>query len=249
MSNLDAALKARISAASNGLSIVHHCAGRLRHTGTDAQIYALALHATVIELFSACILLAEQGRPAAIPVVLRSMYEALVDLDNLLQDSGYVEYLDAANLKQTLKLMNSATLKTELRDRHPEEYESFARRYAELKAAGKTSLSFECRFKKAGRAEEYDSNYALFCLDGHNNGAALADRHLSETQDGIPLVSIFGDYDPTAVAMRLNLGLKFLLQSAHMIHRAFQIGAPEVDEFAHEQDREKLAINTSTSVV
>ena len=50
----------------------------------------------MIELYSGCIVLAEADRVAGIPIILRTMYEALVDLDNLLADPGYVENMESA---------------------------------------------------------------------------------------------------------------------------------------------------------
>ena len=43
-----------------------------------------------------------------IPVVLRSIYEAVVDLNNLALDAGYVEFMEAANLKQICKLLEQS---------------------------------------------------------------------------------------------------------------------------------------------
>jgi hypothetical protein len=90
-----------------------------------------------------------------------------------------------------------------------------------------------------GRGDEYDSLYALFCLDTHNNASALAERHLSESKDGSPLISFFGKFDPKIVASRLDFGLQFLFQSAHMIHGAFKVPAPEIEQLATPFDRER----------
>ena len=66
-----------------------------------AQIYAIALHLTIVELLAACFLLAEKQQGTGIPILLRSMYEAFVDLENLVRDASYVDHIDAANLKQS----------------------------------------------------------------------------------------------------------------------------------------------------
>jgi hypothetical protein len=52
-----------------------------------------------------------------------------------------------------------------------------------------------------GRLDEYESLYGLFCLDTHNNGAALADRHLSEMPDGVVQISFFGECDQDLTAL------------------------------------------------
>jgi hypothetical protein len=123
----------------------------------------------MIEQFSACVLLAQFGEPSTIPIILRSMYEALVDLDNLVHDASYHCRIEHANIKQTLSIMKSGPLREAT--------------------------------------------------------SALAERHLSESKDGSPLISLFGKYDPKVVASRLDIALDFLFQGARMVHGAFQVPA------------------------
>lgn len=242
--DLDPELHAHVEAASEAVPIVLEAAAQIRHDDSDAQIHALALHGTITELFSACVLLATWGEPTAIPIILRSMYEALVDLDNLLRDAAYVEHIQAANFKQTIKIMKSGPLRQEFQEGRKADFEQFVTRLAELKAKGKEPLQIRDRCDRVGRLDEYESLYGLFCLDTHNNGAALADRHLSELPDGTLRISFFGDYDPQAVARRLDFGFGFLIQSAQMIHGAFKVPAPQLDELAARLDRERSALRT-----
>jgi len=230
--NLDPKLRARVDAASDVVPVVLEAAQRLRHTDNVSQIYALALHGTIIELFSACVALANWGEPTAIPLVLRSMYEALVDLDNLVHDAGYFERMEAASHHQTLKLMKSGPLREEFLKARKEAFDELATRLAELEAQSKGPLSIRDRCDRVGRLDEYQSLYAMFCLDTHNNASALAERHLTEREDGTPLISFFGEQDPFTIANRLDFGLQFLFQSARMVHGAFQVPAPEVEALA-----------------
>jgi hypothetical protein len=87
--NLDPELRARAESASDVVPVVLAAAARLPQPREDsmAQVYALGLYGSVIEQFSACVLLAQFGEPSTIPIILRSMYEALVDLDNLVHDA------------------------------------------------------------------------------------------------------------------------------------------------------------------
>jgi hypothetical protein len=237
--NLDPELEARVTAGSDAVLAVLGAATRLSHDQSDAQIHALALHGTITELFSACVLLAKQGEPTAIPIILRSMYEALVDLDNLLHDASYVEHIQAANFKQTIKIMKSGPLRQEMQEGRKADYQQFVTQLAELEAKGIGPLQIRSRCDRVGRIDEYESLYGLFCLDTHNNGAALADRHLSELSDGKLQISFFGEYDQQSVARRLDFGLQFLLESARMIHGAFHIPSRELDKLASRLDRER----------
>lgn len=82
--NLNPDLRARAEAASDVVPVVLAAAARLPQPREDsmAQIYALGLYGSMIEQFSACVLLAQFGEPSTIPIILRSMYEVLVDVDN-----------------------------------------------------------------------------------------------------------------------------------------------------------------------
>lgn len=234
--NLDPKLRARVDAASEILPAVLEAAKRLRHTDTESQLYALALYGTITELFSACVVLANWGEPTAIPIIERSMYEALVDLDNLLQDPSYHCRIEHANIKQTLKIMRSGPLRGAFDKARSEELDA---RRVEIEDEGKASLDIWQRAKAVGRSDEYESLYALFCLDGHNNASALAERHLSERADGTPIISFFGPYEAQRVISRLDFALQWLFEAAGMIHSAFRVPAPEVRALADGFDRER----------
>lgn len=229
--NLDPVLRARAEAASAAVLVVIDAARQLRHD-TLAQMHAIALHGTIIELFSACVLLAQWGEPTGIAILLRSEYEALVDLDNLVRDAGYVERMEAANIAQTLKIMKGGPLRQEFEVERKADFDELVAQLAALKKKKKTPLSVRDRCDAVGRLGEYEGIYGMFCLDTHNNASALAERHLSEHKDGTPLISFFGPYNPQSVAMRLDFGLQWLFESADMIHSAFRVPAPQVAELA-----------------
>jgi hypothetical protein len=119
------------------------------------------------------------------------------------------------------------------------DYDELSTKLADLKCRGKGPLKIWQRCKRAGRLDEYEGLYGLFCIDAHGNSPALAERHISEKPDGGLLVSIFGQYDPWVVIRRLNLGLGFLLRSARDMHGAFQVPAPQIDELAAKLERVK----------
>jgi hypothetical protein len=196
-----------------------------------------------MELFSGSIVLAKAGEPTAIAVLLRPMYEALVDLDNLLHDASYVEHIEAASLKQLLKLLSSADKKNPLlegfTDSTPAVSQAMIARFTELKAVGKGPIGIEARCRRTGRLAEYESLYALFCLDSHNNSAALADRHISDQPDGIPLVSFFQEPNPCVVARRLELGMGILIQAARMVHGAFRVESEPLEALVERYQRER----------
>ncbi len=239
--NLDSELRARAEAVSDVLRVVLAAAARLPQPQEEsiAQVYALGLYGTMVEQLSACVLLTLFDEPSSIPIILRSMYEALVDLDSVVHDASYHCRIEHANIKQTLSIMRSGPLREAFQKGRKEDYDQLTARLAELESEGKASLKIGKRCKAVGRSAEYDSLYALFCLDTHNNASALAERHLSETKDGSPMISFFGKYDPKLVTSRLDFGLQFLFQAARFVHGAFQVPAPEVEECAERFEHER----------
>lgn len=241
--NLDPELRACIGRACAAVLVVAGAARRLPQPQQDSmpQILALGLHGTVIEHFSSCILLAQYSEPRAIPIILRSQYEALVDLENLAKDRSYHCRIEHANIVQTLKIMRGGILRKHFQEGRPETYGELSARQAELELEGKASLSLKTRCATVDRLDEYQGIYGLLCLDTHNNASALAERHLSERPDGSPIISIFGPYEPERVRMRLDFGLQWLFEAAHITHSIFGVPAPEVKELGVRFDRERAA--------
>ena len=235
---LDPELQTTVNYCDESVQMVLAAAGDIHHDQSDAQIHAFALYGTIVELFSACLGLARLGEPTAIPAILRSMYEAHVDLDNLVADAGYVEHIIAAGLDQTIKIMEAQSLHA-LKDDRKADYDELRAKLADLNCRGRGPLKIWKRCQRVGRLEEYNSLYALFCMDTHNNGAALAERHLSENAEGNVMISFFGPYDPWAIIRRLDLGVQFLLNSARYIHGAFRVPAPQIEELATRLDQLK----------
>jgi hypothetical protein len=93
-------------------------------------------------------------------------------LDNLVQDAGYVEHIPAANCDQTVKIMESAPLRQVFKEGSKSEYDQLSAQLAALKCKGKGPLKIWQRCQRASLLDEYNSLYALFCLDTHSNSAA-----------------------------------------------------------------------------
>jgi len=231
-------LRAEINYAISVVDTVLQCTDVLQRNqnAIEAHLYAIALHVTILELLAGCIALAETGRSAGIPILLRSMYEALVDLDNLVHVKGYYEHMEAANLRQIIRTVRSPDLGA-LFDgsmgRNHEDLDALVDQFETLKKRGMGPLSFERRCRLAQRSAEYETLYGLFCLDAHNNLAALADRHIEELDPGKHFeIRILGEPHVRSVTMRLRFGVGFLIQSTEMIHGAFGTQLAIADELS-----------------
>lgn len=192
-----------------------------------AHLYAVTLHASIVQLCGGCLALARTEHTAGIPVLLRSMFEALVDLDNLVRDAEFHERMDAANLDQFLKLLRTCPtnpLMAGLDQKHdiPTITAEFQAELDGLRARKRGQKDLRSRCIDVGRENEYTSIYALLCLDAHNNITALIDRHVSEGESQTLQVDAFGDGNPFSLARRVFMAIGWMLESADCAHGAFQ---------------------------
>jgi hypothetical protein len=225
------------------MSTVINAASRLRYQPEETcQIYAIALHATIIEQFHSCIAMVEAEASTALPNTIRSMLEAVVELENLLTDPSYYQHMEASNLEQIVKLLSHSHLPIldGLREKHDVDrlrgqYEA---QLGELTKAGFSPLAIWRRFKRADRMDQYNTLYALYCLDAHNNVAALAERHFGSAGDALML---FREVDQLATWNRMTTGLDYLISSSVMIHSAFRTGEQTVIDLQEQFKRDRLA--------
>jgi hypothetical protein len=229
--------------ALGAMGTVIDAASRLRYQREEmSQVYAVALHSTVIEQFHSCIAMVEADAATALPNTLRSMLEALVELENLLTDATYYQYMEAANLEQMTKLLSQSHLPilNGLRDKHDVDalHAEYKKKLDELAEDGYSPLPIWRRFKRADRMDQYNTLYALYCLDAHNNITALAERHINNAGDA---VSLFREMDHLATCNRMATGLEYLIRSSIIIHSAFRTGEQSVVGLQDRFSRDRIA--------
>jgi len=191
------------------------------------HIYAVTLHATIVQLCSGCLTVAKTKCTAGVPVLLRSMFEALVDLDNLVHDQNFFERMDAANLEQYLKLLRDSPtnpLLSGLDKKHdlPRIIGEYQAQLDELRSRKRGQKDLRQRCIDVDRGDEYQSIYLLYCLDAHNNVGALIDRHIRSDESETLQVTIAGDESPLSLARKLHFAVGWMLQSATLIHGAYR---------------------------
>ena len=72
------------------------------------QLYSICLYARILELASGCKALLENNAFVGIPILLRSMFEADIDLTNSLKCRDYYKRMYASFLEQKLRLTKEA---------------------------------------------------------------------------------------------------------------------------------------------
>ena len=150
------------------------------------QLYSVCLYTRLFEIAIACKALLEKNALVGIPIFLRSMWEADVDLTNLMKCRDYSKRMHASFLKEKLRLTKEAAsskpnpfLTAVRAKRNPTEDLKEPQNELDRLAAEKNGpVDIRCRAELAGKLDEYLSVYNMLCLDTHNNIRSLEEWHL-----------------------------------------------------------------------
>jgi hypothetical protein len=152
------------------------------------QLYSVCLFSRILELAFGCKAILEKNILVGVPVLLRSMWEAEIDLANMMKYPDYYKRMYATFLHQKLRLMKEAAssranpfLATVREHRNPKkDMEETQAKLYKFKNEKNGPIQIRSRAKLAGKLNEYLSVYTMLCLDTHNNIFSLEDWHLDE---------------------------------------------------------------------
>jgi hypothetical protein len=150
------------------------------------QVAAICLFARITELAASCKALLEKQALVGLPILLRSMFEADVDLTNCINDTSYFKAMYAAFLKERIRLTKEALPDKDNPYLSPiSQFRDFGNELQvtqveleQLESEGCCSLNIRERSDKAGKLNEYLSLYNMLCLDTHNNIGSLENYHI-----------------------------------------------------------------------
>jgi hypothetical protein len=150
------------------LGLALHFLKTLRFDRKDPQhLFSICLYARLLELATACKALLEKNAVVGIPILLRSMFEADIDLTNLSKCPGYHKRMYASFLKEKLRLIKEAAssrpnpILESIRAKRNSK-KDLCETQAELDrfiAEKNGPIKNECRAELAGKLDEYRSNY------------------------------------------------------------------------------------------
>lgn len=190
------------------------------------QLTAVCVYCSILEFSHGEMALFEKGQTTALPIVLRSIFEAYADLRALLKDADYYKNMYATFLEEKLRfLRNVAKSSSNAYSRGVSagmdvngEVSSLELEIANYKTEGRKPLSNFARFESGGLVHEYQSIYWLLCLESHNNMSALDDRHI-EKDGGDYHAVLFKAADPEDLLRILDSLLAVMIDSGVKIHR------------------------------
>jgi hypothetical protein len=169
------------------LGLAMHFLNTLSFNRKDPQqLYSVCLYTRLVEIAGGCKALIEKNALVGIPIFLRSIFEADIDLANLMKCRDYSKRMYASFLKEKLRLTKEAASSkpnpflTAVRAsrNHAEDLKETQDEIDRLAAGKHGPLDIRSRAELAGKIDEYLSVYNMLCLDTHNNIRSLEDWHL-----------------------------------------------------------------------
>lgn len=199
------------------------------------QLVALCLYSSVIELAESVCLLVSRNQFTGIPALIRSMYEADIDLINCLNDEEYIDSLHATYIARLVNIMQSA------HDTSEPGYVAIAggiagirstlrqlrRQLKTLRQGGHEPIQVAERFKRAQRGREYISAYAHLCSHSHNNIGALEERHLRISEGGDVRLMLFDGLGIRNEVHLIDLANTVVIGASGRTHDFFSSGKVE----------------------
>jgi len=196
----------------------------------------IALYGSIIELTGSAILLVDKRLITGVPVIIRSILEAYVDLYNLAENPAYGYALEISYIKEWLKILHEAK-------GGQNEYlaaisqapsldgsiTAWQRQKQQLEAKGHRSLQIEQKFQRAHMEKEYRSIYNSLCCDAHNNLRSLIDRHIELGQSDFQVV-FYKAYTPEDSALAVGTTAELLMRSSQKVHEFFD--SPAIEQVA-----------------
>ncbi len=206
--------------------------------------HLMALYGSIVELTGSSIILIDRKLIAGVPILLRAILEAYVDLLNLIRDRKYGYQLHFSYIKEWLKLLHEAKTgrseylmaisKEPSLDKTIAEWEG---QKNQLEAAGYKGLSIERKFEAAGMEKEYRSIYNSLCSDSHNNLRSLIGRHIEVDKSEFSVV-FYKAYTLEDSAVYVGTGLELLMRATQLVHEFFKSPVQEkIFEYRKQVDR------------
>ncbi len=193
------------------------------------HLFSISLFCTIYENSTACLVLINNKIYSAIPVMLRNILEAHIDLIILSKKEDYYYDMAASYLKERNKILklscqpnysNEYLECLKSKDDIQEKYVNSKKDYEDLIEKGYKALSLKDKFKKADSMDLYLSIYNLLCQDSHNNISSLSNRHFNkQTME----IEIFQNFDKSVLDPYIDSLNGILITSCQLLANILNI--------------------------
>lgn len=188
------------------------------------HLHVIALYGSILEFASSIILQTKYGPKTALPIILRSLLEAYVDMLNLCADPKYGYTLEVSAEKNTLKFLREAAKgqnpyleKVSATSNLQDNIRQHEQRLAAMKEKGGVILKIEDKFRRAGLTHEYTTIYAELCSHSHNTIQALRGRHIEMNENNYGVI-FYRLTSLDEVEHYLGIACTLLLNATESVH-------------------------------
>lgn len=202
--------------------------------------HVISLYGSIVELSSSVKELYVACHYSAIPVVLRTILEAFVDLRNLCKDPKYGYSLTINSSNESIRFLKAAkddeNVYAEMISRDPNidvHISNYEKQVESLKAKGSKGLNIREKFDEAGMLDEYLTIYNMLCAATHNDIRALRARHIVIEKDSFSL-EFFKQEDSETMYEFLGITSELLLRATYEVHAL--LGSKKVEELQSLRD-------------
>lgn len=189
----------------------------------DLHAHCIALYGTILELSESSVDLANRRQLVAAKIVLRSVFEAVVDLVNLTQEPAFGHCIEFESLDENAKFLRAL-----LSDRNPNAAgmnlekvrESLASTEQRRDASGQKGGRKVSRYEKCeriGLSHEYGTTYRHLCGEAHHNRSILIGRHVVARAGGHEFV-YYADPRDEALEIVVGIAASLLVRATTVIH-------------------------------
>lgn len=183
-----------------------------------SQLCTMAIYATIIENSTACAHLMNRTTFSTLPYLLRANLEALIDLKNSIEGEQYYKRLHATFLNQKKKYLKSKVRRgNEISGPKSDEFKKIEKEYNQIKddlnnyiKNGFGPLSVIEKFDFCNSLEDYETTYAGFSLETHNDLSVLEKRHIIHDKNDVPNIVIFRERNKLDKEMFLSVSIGVL---------------------------------------
>lgn len=207
----------------------------------------MSLYGSILELTTSFVVLINNNLLTGASILVRSILEAYVDLENLSHEKSYLKDMEVSFAKQWLIILNAASRGNpylESLSKAPdlaEAIKKWEKKKAELESEGGRDLLQLEKFEKAGLENEYRSIYNDLCSKSHNNLRALFDRH-AEMEEGDFSITFYKKPEEADSAVTVGIVTEILMRATQALHAHFS--SPALDRVkARRQELDKLRGN------
>lgn len=185
----------------------------------DQKLIIVCLYYSILDMSkNVLILLKNSIKPISIPIIIRSIFEALIEMINIIRNKDYIKKKAKNNLendvsqlinldKRLLKLINEKILNIYIED--------MCKDVETLSGINSKHYTKKELLRNLNIEDQYDL-YKFFCDHAHNNFNVLRNRYIKLTNDKLKIS--YSKIEKEYIFFSLRYMIRWLLAAVIQIH-------------------------------